>query len=108
MNIVARGQPVPSICLRNPERHRPAAARLEWLFLRKGDGAALNARRSCRIPRLSCAWDVHASSGLRRSLLPLAFDLEKSSDLARRLRLAFSTLGAVPFEEAVLVRVCCG
>ena len=37
-------------------------------------------RRSCSIPGLSCAWDAHASLGLCRSLLPLAFDLEKSSD----------------------------
>ena len=37
-------------------------------------------RRSCSIPGLSCAWDVHASLGLCRSLLPLAFDPEKSSD----------------------------
>jgi hypothetical protein len=38
-------------------------------------------RRSCSIPGLSCVWDVHASLGLCRSLLPLAFDLEKSSDM---------------------------
>jgi hypothetical protein len=37
-------------------------------------------RRSCSIPGPLCVWDVHASLGLCRSLLPLAFDLEKSSD----------------------------
>jgi hypothetical protein len=38
-------------------------------------------RRSCSISGLPCAWDVHASLGLCRSLLPLAFDLEKSPDI---------------------------
>jgi hypothetical protein len=38
-------------------------------------------RRSGSIPGLPCAWDVHASLGLCRSLLPLAFDLEKSPDI---------------------------
>jgi hypothetical protein len=43
-------------------------------------------RRSCSIPGLPCVWDVHASSGLCRSLLPLDFDLETSADMvgARR------------------------
>ena len=39
MHSVARGQPIPSICLRPPER--PVAARRESPFWRKGDDAAL-------------------------------------------------------------------
>jgi hypothetical protein len=85
MHNVARGQPIPSSCSRNPER--PVAARRETPFLRKGDDAAFIPRRSCRTPEMSCVWDVHASLGLGRSLLPLSFDLEKSSDVvgARRM-----------------------
>jgi hypothetical protein len=37
---------------------------------------------------LSCVWGVHASLELCRSLLPLAFDLEKSSDVAGARRMA--------------------
>jgi hypothetical protein len=51
---------------------------------RNGDDAAFVRRRSCRILWLSCVWGVHASLRLRRSLLPLAFDLEKSSDMGER------------------------
>ena len=55
-----------------------------WLGCRsdeKCDDAAVFPRRSCNIPGLLCVWDIHASSGLRRSLLPLAFDFENSSDM---------------------------
>ena len=51
---------------------------------RRSDGKATTLRSSradLAIPGLSCVWDVHASLGLCRSLLPLAFDLEKSSDM---------------------------
>jgi hypothetical protein len=52
---------------------------------RSSDGKATTLRsiprRSCSILGLSCVWDVHASLGLCRSLLPVAFDLEKSSDM---------------------------
>ena len=71
----ARGQPSPSICSRNPGR--PVAGRRESPFWRKGDDALLMPGRSCSIPGPPCVWDVHASWGLCRSLLPLAFDLEK-------------------------------
>ncbi len=50
---------------------------------RRSDGKA-TPLRSCRadlVPGLSCVWDVHASLWLCRSLLPFAFDLEKSSDV---------------------------
>ena len=65
--------------LANPER--PVAARRATPFRRKGDDATFVLRRSCSIPGLSCVWDVHASLGICRSLLPLAFNLEKSSEI---------------------------
>ncbi len=55
---------------------------------RNGGDAALIPRRSCRIPWLTCVWDVRALLGLCRSLLPLAFDLEKSSDMVGARRMA--------------------
>jgi hypothetical protein len=49
---------------------------------------------SVRVTELdvSCAWDVHASLGLCRSLLPLAFDLEKPSDMVGARRMARASL----------------
>jgi hypothetical protein len=74
--------------LANPRATGCCEAR-ETPFRRKGDDAALMPRRSGSIAGLSCAWDVHASLGLCRSLLPLLFDLEKSPDMegaSRRAR----------------------
>ena len=71
--------PTPSLSLRIPEQS--VAARRETPFSRKGDNAAFAPRRSCSIPGLLCVWDVHASLGLCRSPLPLAFDLEKPSEM---------------------------
>jgi len=61
---------------------------------RRSDGKATTLRSSCsdlavfRDYHCACVWDVHASLGLCRSLLPLAFDLDKSRDKvgARRMR----------------------
>ena len=76
---------------------------------RNGDDAALVPRRSCRIPGLTCVWDVRASLGLCRSHLPLAFDLEKSSDVEGARRMA-QPRRAHPTSKlalvAYLVRAC--
>jgi hypothetical protein len=73
--------PTPSLSLRIPEQSVAASsARRETPFSRKGDNAAFAPRRSCSIPGLLCVWDVHASLGLCRSPLPLAFDLEKPTE----------------------------
>ena len=50
--------------------------------------AAFMQRRSGSTPGLSCVWDVHASLGLCRSPLPLAFDLEKPPDMVGARRMA--------------------
>ncbi len=71
---------------RRSARATPSDRSLRGERRQNGDDAALMLRRSGSIPGLSCAWDVHASLGLCRSLLPLALDLEKSPDMmgARR------------------------
>jgi hypothetical protein len=74
--------------MRKMRREAPALGqaqrpdRCETLPTRKPDDAAFIPPRSCRVQRPSCAWDVNQSLRLCRSLLPLAFTPEKSSDAA--------------------------
>jgi hypothetical protein len=82
---------------------------------RRSDGkassdAAFIPRRACGLSWLSCgAWDFHASLGLCGSLLTLAFDLEKSSDMVGARRLARRKQVALVEHQAGIGRVwaCC-
>ena len=73
---------------RPAERHISSAAAFARLRRAKCNRLrSYQRRRSCSLPGPLCVWDVHASR-LCRSLLPLAFDLEKSPDMVGARRTA--------------------